>query len=53
MSRGHEDRLRQKFDEKMRRAAEKAKAEKAAKQNPPATPSQSGDPHVKEKAEKK
>jgi hypothetical protein len=52
MSRGHEDRLRQKFDEKMRRSAEKAKAEKAAKQNPPAPPSQSGDPHLKDTADK-
>ena len=52
MSRGHEDRLRQKFDEKMRRSAEKAKAAKAAKQ-PPATTTQSGDAHVKDAAEKK
>ncbi|HEY4932753.1 MAG TPA: hypothetical protein VII23_14385 [Terriglobales bacterium] len=53
MSRGHEDRLRQKFDDKMRRSAEKAKEEKAAKQTPPTSPSQSGDPHVKDEAEKK
>jgi hypothetical protein len=53
MSRGHEDRLRQKFDDKMRRSAEKAKAERAAKQTPPGGPSQSGDPHVKGAAEEK
>ena len=53
MSRGHEDRLRQKFDDKMRRSAEKAKAEKEAKQTPPATTTQSGDSHVKDEAEKK
>lgn len=53
MSRGHEDRLRQKFDDKMRRSAEKAKAEKEAKQTPPATTTQSSDPHVKDEAEKK
>ena len=51
MSKGHEDRLRQKFDDKMRRSAEKAKAEKAAKQMPPASPSESGDPNVKDAAE--
>jgi hypothetical protein len=53
MSRGHEDRIRQKFDEKMRRSAEKAKGEKAARQAPPASTVQSGDPHVKEALEKK
>jgi hypothetical protein len=37
----------------MRRSAEKAKEEKAAKQTPPTSPSQSGDPHVKDEAEKK
>jgi hypothetical protein len=37
----------------MRRSAEKAKAEKEAKQTPPATTTQSGDPHVKDEAEKK
>jgi hypothetical protein len=53
MSRGHEDRLRQKFDDKMRRSTEKAKAEKAAKQTTPASPTQSGDPDVKDVAEQK
>ncbi|HEY4900014.1 MAG TPA: hypothetical protein VIH91_04260 [Terriglobales bacterium] len=53
MSRGHEDRLRQKFDDKMRRSAEKAKAEKAAKQTATGTSSESGDPHIKDTAEKK
>jgi hypothetical protein len=52
MSRGHEDRLRQKFDDKMRRSAEKAKAEKEAKQTTPASPGESGDPHVKDAPEK-
>ena len=52
MSRGHEDRLRQKFDDKMRRSAEKAKAEKAAKQAAPANTDESGDPQVKDAAEK-
>jgi hypothetical protein len=51
MSRGHEDRLRQKFDDKMRRSAEKAKAAKEAKQTPPANTNESGDPHVKDPAE--
>jgi len=53
MSRGHEDRLRQKFDDKMRRSAEKAKADKATKQPTAPNPSESGDPHVKDAAEKK
>jgi hypothetical protein len=53
MSRGHEDRLRQKFDDKMRRSAEKAKAAKAAKQATPASPTQAGDPGLRDAAEKK
>jgi len=52
MSRGHEDRLRQKFDDKMRRSAEKAKAEKAAKQATPASTNESGDSQVKDASEK-
>jgi hypothetical protein len=53
MSRGHEERLRQKFDDKMKRSAEKAKAEKAAKQATTGNPSQPEDPDVKDGAEKK
>jgi hypothetical protein len=53
MSRGLEDRLRQKFDEKMRRAAEKAKAERAAKQTTPARTSQPAEPVGNDTAEKK
>jgi hypothetical protein len=53
MSRGHEERLRQKFDEKMKRSAEKAKADKAVKQTPPANTSESGNPPVKDAEETK
>lgn len=53
MSRGHEDRLRQKFDDKMRRSAEKAKAEKAAKQAAHDNPNEPGESPVKDAAGKK